>query len=97
MPAHDMIDEAYIGYISADQVLEMTLGDADASGERHIARSVFYDNVRDFNPQSEINTSIIDELEGGDYSSFVFENNGTTVVTKMLTRKGDYSRSMIFK
>lgn len=41
MPAHEKVDEAYIGYISADQVLEMALGDQDASGERHIIRSVF--------------------------------------------------------
>ena len=62
MPTHEKIDEAFIGYISADQVLEMALGEPDSSGNRHIIRSVFYDNVRDFNPQSEINKSIINEL-----------------------------------
>lgn len=50
MPSHEKIDEAYIGYISADQVLEIALGEEDSNGERHVIRSVFYDNVRDFNP-----------------------------------------------
>ncbi|HMO07230.1 MAG TPA: AIPR family protein [Paracoccaceae bacterium] len=89
MPPHDKVDEAYIGYISADQVLEMALSDEDSNGDRHIVRSVFYDNVRDFNPQSEINKSVIQELESGDYSSFVFKNNGITVVAKTVSRKGD--------
>lgn len=89
MPAHDKVDEAYIGYISADQLLEMVLGDEDAQGNRHVLRSVFYDNVRDFNPQSEINKSIIQELVSGDYSSFVFKNNGITAVAKTVSRKRD--------
>lgn len=89
MPAHEKVDEAYIGYISADQLLEMALGDEDADGNRHVVRSVFYDNVRDFNPDSEINKSIIKELMSGDYSSFVFKNNGITVVAKTVSRKRD--------
>jgi hypothetical protein len=89
MPAHDKVDEAFIGYISADQVLEMALGEKDSDGNRYIVRSIFYDNVRDFNPKSEINKAIIQELEDGDYSSFVFKNNGITVVAKNVNRKSD--------
>ena len=55
LPEHENIDEAYIGYVTADQVLELALGDPDGLGERHINRALFYDNVRDFNPSSEIN------------------------------------------
>ena len=89
LPDHDNIEEAYIGYVTADQVLEMALGDEDSQGERHINRALFYDNVRDFNPNSEINKSILAELEEGDLSSFVFKNNGITVVAKSISRKGD--------
>lgn len=89
MPAHEKVDEAFIGYISADQLLEMVLGEEDAKGKRHVIRSVFYDNVRDFNPQSEINQAIIKELVSGDYSSFVFKNNGITAVAKTVSRKRD--------
>lgn len=67
----------------------MALGDADSQGERHINRALFYDNVRDFNPSSDINKSILSEIEGGDLTSFVFKNNGITVVAKSISRKGD--------
>lgn len=89
MPSHDKVDEAYIGYISASEVLTIAFGEPDQDGVRHINKALFYDNVRDFNPDSEINKSIISELESGDSSSFVFKNNGITVVSKNIERKGD--------
>lgn len=89
LPEHSSAEEAYIGYVTADQVLEMALGEPDSIGERHINRALFYDNVRDFNPNSDINKSIIKDIESGDLSSFVFKNNGITVVAKSISRKGD--------
>lgn len=89
MPEHEKVEEAFIGFISADQILEIALGPADAEGVRQINRTVFYDNVRDFNPDSEINKAVITELESGDYTSFVFKNNGITVVAKSISRKGE--------
>lgn len=89
MPNHEKVDEAYIGYVSATEVLEIALGEPDQEGVSHVNRSLFYDNVRDFNPDSEINKSIISELKSGDNSSFVFKNNGITVVSKNIERKGD--------
>lgn len=89
MPSHEKVDEAYIGYVPASEILAITLGEPDQEGISHINRSLFYDNVRDFNPDSEINKSIISELESGGNSSFVFKNNGITVVSKSIDRKGD--------
>jgi hypothetical protein len=89
MPEHEKVDQAYIGYISADQILEIASGEKDSEGNRQIIRSVFYDNVRDFNPDSEINQAIIRELTDGDQASFVFKNNGITIVAKEVSRKGD--------
>lgn len=89
LPGHEKVDEAHIGYITADQLLEIALNEPDAAGNRTINRSVFYDNVRDFNPDSEINKSIVGELLAGDVSSFVFKNNGVTVVAKSIKRKGN--------
>jgi hypothetical protein len=89
LPDHDNIEEAYIGYVKADQILEMACGKMDDLGERRVNRALFYDNVRDFNPNSEINKSILAELRAGDLSSFVFKNNGITVVSKSISRKGD--------
>ncbi|ANM80123.1 AIPR family protein [Serratia marcescens] len=89
MPSHEKVDEAYIGYVSASEILAIALGEPDQEGVSHINRSLFYDNVRDFNPDSEINKSIISELELGGSASFVFKNNGITVVSKSIDRKGD--------
>lgn len=89
MPIHEKVDEAYIGYVPASEILAIALGEPDQEGIRHINRSIFYDNVRDFNPESDINKSIISELESGDHASFVFKNNGITVVSKNIDRKGD--------
>ncbi|XAW88191.1 AIPR family protein [Vibrio sp. CDRSL-10 TSBA] len=89
MPDHAEVDEAYIGYIPASEILEIALGEEDQEGFRHINRSLFYDNVRDFNPDSEINKSIISEIKSGDATSFVFKNNGITVVSNSIDRKGD--------
>lgn len=89
MPSHDKVDEAYIGYVPASEILAIALGEPDQSGVSHINRSLFYDNVRDFNPDSEINKSIISELELGGNPSFVFKNNGITIVSKSIDRKGD--------
>lgn len=90
MPFHEKVEEAYIGYVPASEILAIALGEPDQEGVRHVNRSIFYDNVRDFNPESEINKSIISELETGDHTSFVFKNNGITVVSKSIDRKGDF-------
>lgn len=89
LPAHEKVDEAYVGYIQADQLLEIVLTAKDPEGKSSINRAVFYDNVRDFNPDSEINKSIANDLLNDGCSSFVFKNNGVTVVAKSINRKGD--------
>ena len=89
LPPHPSVDEAYVGYVRADQLLEIVLTPADSDGERSVNRAVFYDNVRDFNPESDINKSIAKDIESGECSSFVFKNNGVTVVAKSINRKGD--------
>lgn len=89
MPIHEKVEEAYIGYVPASEILEIALGEPDQEGLRHINRSLFYDNVRDFNPESEINRAIISEISLGDNASFVFKNNGITIVSKSIDRKSD--------
>lgn len=89
LPSHENVDEAYIGYIQADQLLEIVFTAQDAEGGRSVNRGVFYDNVRDFNPDSEINKSIGIDLRDNGCASFVFKNNGVTVVAKSINRKGD--------
>lgn len=91
MPTHDSVDQAYIGYVEAKELLRLVVsGESEDSGR--INRSVFFDNVRDFNSNSPINKSIVEGIEGGDNSSFVFKNNGVTVVAKGINRTGDMFR-----
>ena len=89
LPSHEKVEEAYIGYVAASEIISIALGEKDSEGNRYINRSIFYDNVRDFDPDSEINKSIFSDLEKGDYESFVFKNNGITIVSKNIDRRGD--------
>ncbi|MDE7549060.1 AIPR family protein [Acetobacter fabarum] len=88
LPDHEEIDQSFIGYISADQIVKLSTTE-DSKGNFLINRSLFYDNVRDFNPDSEINKNILSEISSGDHSSFVFKNNGITIVAKTISRRGD--------
>lgn len=89
LPSHNSVEQAYIGYISANELLNLvTVKSLDEENDR-INQSVFFDNIRDFNPCSDINLSIKEQLNAGDSSSFVFKNNGVTVVAKYINRKGD--------
>ena len=89
LPNHASVEEAYIGYISAGELLNLVTVESENGTSSKINQSVFFDNIRDFNPKSEINKSIIEQLEAGDTPSFVFKNNGVTVVSKQINRKGD--------
>ncbi|QRF66915.1 AIPR family protein [Ponticoccus alexandrii] len=88
LPDHPSVQQAFLGYISAEQLMSLvtTVG-ADESSR--INKAVFFDNVRDFDEKSEINQGILRELENGGPQSFIFKNNGITVVAKNLTRQGD--------
>jgi hypothetical protein len=89
LPVHNAVEEAYIGYITANELLNLVLVQSTNEEKTRINQSVFFDNIRDFNPKSDINQSIIDQLNSGESSSFVFKNNGVTVVAKNINRKGD--------
>lgn len=89
LPLHQSVEEAYMGYISAEELLNLATVGAHSEGNVRMNQSVFFDNIRDFNPKSGINKSIADQLDSGDTSSFVFKNNGVTVVAKSINRKRD--------
>ncbi|HEV7325683.1 MAG TPA: AIPR family protein [Bosea sp. (in: a-proteobacteria)] len=89
LPAHPAVQEAFLGFIDADQLVRLVTVPSGDHGERRINRAVFFDNIRDFNPKSEINLGILKELKDGKQESFVFKNNGVTVVAKEINRRGD--------
>ena len=92
LPSHPSVDEAFIGVVSASELLNLAIIPGANQDEDRINRAVFYDNIRDFNPQSEINRAIITELQEGGEESFVFKNNGVTVVARDISRKGNTYR-----
>jgi hypothetical protein len=89
LPDHESVEQAHVGYIAADQLLRLVTRQSNDGANARMNPSVFFDNIRDFNPNSKINQGIITELSDGDTSSFVFKNNGVTVVAKNVSRTGD--------
>ncbi|MER9609452.1 AIPR family protein [Mesorhizobium sp. M0312] len=92
MPTNEHVEEAYIGYIDAANLLALYVSkDADEEVVG-INRSVFFDNIRDYDSKSKINISIKDSVRAGGGAEFVFRNNGITVVSKNIDRTGDRFR-----
>ena len=89
LPGHPSVDEAFIGVVSAGELLKLAILPGASRDQDRVNRAVFYDNIRDFDPQSEINRAILTELEERDEMSFVFKNNGVTVVAREISRKSD--------
>lgn len=88
LPDHPSVQQAFLGLVTAEQLVQLATTSAEG-GARRINRAVFFDNIRDFNPDSAINKSILQELLDGNQESFIFKNNGVTVVSKEINRKGD--------
>ena len=89
LPEHPSVQQAFLGYVAAEQLVNLvTVKTSEDSGLR-INRAVFFDNVRDFNEKSDINQGILKDLREGGKESFVFKNNGVTVVAKSISRQGD--------
>lgn len=89
LPRSEKVTEAYLGFIPAKEIVELVATKDDAGQVIGINKAVFYDNIRDYDPDSEINAAISKSIEKTDGSSFVFRNNGITVVAKHLDRTGD--------
>ncbi|PSJ64910.1 AIPR family protein [Kumtagia ephedrae] len=91
LPDHPSVEQAFLGYVSAEDLVGLATIASSEHGERRINRAVFFDNIRDFNPKSSINISIIEELMNDHRAaeSFIFKNNGVTVVARDINRKGD--------
>lgn len=87
LPSHPNVGEAYIGYIDGSELLKLI--SRDINEQAQLDRRVFYDNVRDYDPNSEINNEIKLGITKGDQKSFIFKNNGVTVVAKSVARTGD--------
>lgn len=89
MPSNSHVEEAYIGYIDANNLLKLCVAKDADDNVVGINRAVFFDNIRDYDARSKINTSIKDNVRTAGGAEFVFRNNGITVVSKNIDRTGD--------
>jgi hypothetical protein len=92
MPSNGYVEEAYIGYVDASNLLKLvSISDEDGNVVA-INRSVLFDNIRDYDAASKINAAIKSSVVSGGGSEFVFRNNGITVVSRNIDRTGDRFR-----
>lgn len=81
LPNIEGVEQAYIGIVAASEYLKLI---TDAAG--NIRRSLFYDNVRDFQDYNEVNRGIRKTVSNADQRGrFVVLNNGVTIVARELT------------
>lgn len=85
IPATDRVSEAYIGLVSAKELLKLL---KDDSGE--IRAGIFDDNVRlDLGSHNPVNSRIMGTLQSLEREHFPFLNNGLTIIATNLRGTGD--------
>jgi hypothetical protein len=92
MPTNDHVEEAYVGYIDAKNLLNLCSLKDSSGVVIGINKAVFFDNIRDYDAKSKINIGIKSGVRSGGGAEFVFRNNGITVVSKNIDRTGDKFR-----
>lgn len=85
MPKIDGVQESHIGIISFAELMKLILDDND-----RIIKSLFYDNVRDFQGYTTVNEEIIKTMRDKVESQyFGLYHNGITIVAKNLRITGE--------
>ena len=88
LPAIDGVEQAYVGVVFAGEYLRLI---TDQIGG--IRKSLFYENVRDFQDYNPVNREIRSTLQDIDKRQrFVVMNNGITIVARELIVVGDTLR-----
>lgn len=83
-PHIDGVEEAYIGLLSGDQLIELI-----STGDGDLNRELFYDNVRDFQGYNPVNAEIEETLRSELMARFPLLNNGMTLVAGAIKRTAD--------
>ncbi|MEK3790387.1 AIPR family protein [Paenibacillus sp. FSL R7-0204] len=87
IPDIDGVQESYIGTLELKEFLNIIIDDLG-----NIKRGIFYDNVRDFQGENDVNVSIEKTLRSSKSGRLAVLNNGITIVTKSLTvARNDFS------
>jgi cold shock CspA family protein len=84
LPNIDHVREAYIGILPCTEYLKLI---CDTEG--NLQRSLFYDNVRDFQGNNPVNMEVQATLNQADQrDKFVLLNNGITIVAQSINKVG---------
>ncbi|MFW7270277.1 AIPR family protein [Gluconacetobacter sp. Hr-1-5] len=77
LPTIDGVSASYLGVLPVTEFLKLL---TDNDGD--ILKSVFVDNVRDFQGENPVNADIAKTITDGLFDQFVLRNNGITVVAR---------------
>lgn len=84
IPAIAGVDLAYIGYLPAEEYIDIIKDDAGDD----ILGSIFYDNVRDWQDYNPVNSDIRATLSSETQERFVLMNNGVTIIARTIKQSG---------
>ncbi|WP_255953346.1 AIPR family protein [Streptomyces odontomachi] len=84
LPEVEGVREAYLGVLPGSEFIKLVTDD-----EGEIRKTLFFDNVRDFLGETDVNADIRQTLASGDRSRFCVLNNGVTVVAHDLKPTGN--------
>jgi AIPR protein len=85
VPEISGVKEAYVGLLPATEFLKLV---RDDDGE--LVRSIFYENVRDFQDYNAVNSEMRDTLASAESRArFALMNNGITVIAKQMQATGN--------
>jgi len=84
VPPIEGVSEAYIGLLPAIDFIKLL---EDENSE--IIKSIFYDNVRDFQNLNAVNSEIKETIASTDKSRFALMNNGVTIIANTLRVTGN--------
>jgi hypothetical protein len=80
VPEIEGVSEAYVGLLPAGEFLRLIQGD-----DEELLKSIFYDNVRDWQDFNSVNSEIRSTLSSSNIRSrFALMNNGVTIIAKTL-------------
>jgi AIPR protein len=83
LPEIEGVKEAFLGYVPIAEFLELV-----KSEEGEILRTIFYDNVRDWQEYNKVNDEIRETAISDKSARFVLMNNGITIIARDLQRVG---------
>jgi len=84
LPKMDKVTESYLGILPATELVKITSDD-----DQELIKTIFYDNVRDFQGYNKVNSGIRKTIkEKSTNDKFVLLNNGITIVAKTLNKVG---------